>query len=51
LIGEGEIKRKKVRLLAKHLNLRGGVTLLDSLQVQDVTTLLADELERIDGQP
>lgn len=40
-----EQKRKSIRRLAKALNLRGGVTLLDCLDAQDVTAILEAELQ------
>jgi hypothetical protein len=37
-------RRHRIRELAKHLNLRGGVTLLDSLDVRQVSDMLDEEL-------
>lgn len=47
LLGSGDAKRQRVRRLAKHINLRGGVCVLDCLPDVEVTSTLESELERI----
>ena len=49
LLGPGDAKRVRIRELAKHLNLRGGITLLDSLSKTDVLELLDNGSARIAG--
>jgi len=51
LIGPGDDKRVKVRHLAKHLNLVGGVTLLDCLGKSEVLEVLDHEFDRIQKRP
>jgi len=51
LVGSGEDKRIKVRHLAKHLNLTGGVTLLDCLSKSEVLEILDREFDRINKRP
>lgn len=49
LLGAGDEKRVRIRELAKHLNLRGGITLLDSFDKSGVIELLENEFARIDA--
>jgi len=42
-------RRKRIRDLAKALNLRGGVTLLDSLLPGEITGILTEELAAAAG--
>lgn len=51
LVGSGEDKRVRVRHLAKHLNLVGGVTLLDCLGKSEVLQVLDQEFVRICKNP
>lgn len=44
--GSAEQRRKRIRDLAKLLNLRGGITLLDCLTKEEVTAMLDEELRR-----
>ncbi len=51
LIGPGDKKRMYIRQLAKYLNLRGGITLLDSLSKSDVSCVLEEDFSRIEAAP
>lgn len=51
LLGQGDDKRIRIRHLAKHLNLHGGVTLLDCLNKTEIVELLEDEFGRIEKRP
>lgn len=51
LVGAGEDKRVKVRHLAKHLNLVGGVTILDCLGKTEVLEVLDQEFDRVQKNP
>lgn len=43
----GDTNRARIRLLAKHLNMYGGISVLDCLRQSDVMDLLETELTRI----
>lgn len=47
LLKGGDKNRVRIRRLAKHLNMYGGVCVLDLLSQSEVTDLLAKELDRI----
>jgi len=47
LLTGGDKNRARIRRLAKHLNMLGGVCVLDLLSQSEVTDILAKELERI----
>lgn len=49
LLGPGDKKRVYIRQLAKYLNLRGGITLLDSLSKNDVAGFLEEDFSRIEA--
>jgi Family of unknown function (DUF6339) len=51
LLGPGDKKRMYIRQLAKYLNLRGGVTLLDSLRKSEVADFLGEDFSRIEAEP
>ena len=51
LLATGNDNRIRIRHLAKHLNLRGGYSILDCLTKQDVITLLDNEYELIEKKP
>ena len=44
-LGNGGRKRDRIRGLAKMLNMRGGVTLLDCLDQNEVTAMLDEEMQ------
>jgi hypothetical protein len=49
LLTGGDANRSRIRRLAKHLNMYGGVSLLDCLSQSEVMELLEEELARILG--
>jgi hypothetical protein len=51
LLGAGNENRRRIRHLAKHLNLRGGYSLLDCLTKNDVIAVLEDEYTAIEKNP
>lgn len=50
-LGAGNENRIRVRHLAKHLNLRGGITLLDCLSKSDIIAILDKEFRRVEAKP
>jgi hypothetical protein len=49
LLTGGDKNRVRIRRLAKHLNMYGGVCVLDLLSQSEVTDVLAKELDRVRG--
>lgn len=49
LLTGGDINRARIRMLAKHVNLCGGATLLDSLSQSELIAMLEAEFDRIKG--
>ena len=47
LLTSGNQNRARIRQLAKHLNMHGGVCILDTLSEGEISSLLTDELSRL----